>query len=132
MESGSDFNQFNRLKNTTFLASCRGFLEFELTIQNNSAQELVVNINGNDFSLTDDGGQSYTNREIWWDYGPNDPSCHPHRLSDLEIMTIGPGQRIDMALRVLGDPASSVNEFNFVIFRAGRIENAQWVIKVPK
>jgi hypothetical protein len=53
-----------RLKSPPFAASCDGFLEFELTIQNNAGQELVVNINGNGFSLTDDQGRAYSNSDI--------------------------------------------------------------------
>jgi hypothetical protein len=121
-----------KLEKQTFIASCGGFLEFELIINNNSTQELVVNIDGNDFSFVDDQGQTYSNDNIWWDFGPNDPECHPNRLSEFYIMTLGPGQQVHIALRVLGDPSPSVDEFYFVIFKAGRINNAQWKITVPR
>lgn len=121
-----------RLKNSTFVATCGGFLEFELTIQNNLPQELVVNLNGNDFYLQDNAGQVYSNNDIWWDYGANDSDCHPYQLSDFEYLTFAPGGRLDLALRVLGELPLSATELNFGAYRAGRIDNAVWVIRIPR
>jgi hypothetical protein len=121
-----------RLKSPTFAASCDGFLEFELTIQNNAGQELVVNINGNDFSLTDDQGRAYSNNDIWWDEGPSTTRCYGSTLDHLDLMTMTPGQRMDIAVRVRGDPAANVSQFTFAVYRAGRIQDAQWVIIVPR
>jgi hypothetical protein len=42
-----------------------------------------------------------------------------------------PGQRIDIGVRVRGDPAANVSHFTFAVYRAGRIQDAQWVIVVP-
>ena len=45
---------------------------------------------------------------------------------------MAPGQRIDIALRVYGDPAANDSQFTFAVYRAGRIQDAQWVNIVPR
>jgi hypothetical protein len=57
-------------------------------------------LNENDFTLIDDQGRTYSNSDIWWDEGPSTTRCYGSALDRPDIMTMAPGQRIDIALRV--------------------------------
>jgi len=119
-----------RLKNPTFIPGCDGFLGFEMTITNNTGGEIVTNISGLDFSIADNVGQSYS--DIWFREGAATQSCYSSRLNRLEIRSMAAGQRLDLAFRVLGKPAQNVTQFTITIYQAGRIQNAVWVIDVPR
>lgn len=119
-----------RLKNPTFVPGCNGILGFEFTIINNTGGEIVTNISGLDFAISDNAGQSYS--DVWIREGSASESCYGNRLNRMEIRSMTAGQRIDIAVRVLGKPAQNVSQFTLTIYQAGRIHNAAWVIEVPK
>lgn len=119
-----------RLKNPTFVPGCNGILGFEFTIINNTGGEIVTNISGLDFAISDNAGQSYS--DVWIREGSASESCYGNRLNRMEIRSMTAGQRIDIAVRVLGKPAQNVSQFTLTIYQAGRIRNAAWVIEVPK
>lgn len=119
-----------RLKNPTFIPGCNGILGFEITLVNNTGGEIVTNISGLDFSIADNVGQSYS--DVWISEGAATQRCYSTRLNRMEIRSMAAGQRIDLAFRVLGEAAQNVTQFTVTVYEAGRIQNAVWVIDVPR
>lgn len=119
-----------RIKNSSFVPGCNGLLGFEMTIVNNTGGELVANISGLDISISDDQGQTYP--EVWWSSGTSTEVCYRNHLNALKFRSMAPGQRLDLAMRVIGNLPQNVSRFTVTVYQAGRIQNAVWVIEVPR
>jgi serine/threonine protein kinase len=114
--------------NPTFIPGCQGVLGFEMTIVNNSGGELLANISGRDFAISDNIGQNYPASKVYWTQGSSSESCYSSSLEALNIRAMKPGERIDLAFRVVPIENQSSSQFHITIRKAGNIQNAAWKI----
>ena len=113
-------------------SGCNGFLWFDLVFTNRSGSELVTDITVSDFLVSDDLGQTYSDLYVeyyWFGAALNYRSVEEWGWG---IRTMAAGETVSRSFCVPGKLDPQVKQIIFTIRKAGRIQNAVWVIDVPR
>ncbi len=118
-----------QLKSPTRLPGCDGLFGFELSVINASPNELLLDLVGEEILISDESSHVYALDEVWWRVGSQSDQCYSNSLSGLYVRAMKPGERFDVAIRVLGHAQSAPTSFKVRILSAGLITDAAWQIE---
>jgi hypothetical protein len=112
-----------RVTNISFVPACRedAIFSFDMNIVNKTGGDVVIDISGLDFSISDDLGRSYS--DAWWNRGETYQGCYCCSLNDLEVRAMAVAEKLDFAFRIYGNLDGNASRFIVTIYKAGRIEN---------
>ena len=109
------------------------FMTFEVVVSNNSGEQLVTQITGENISVVAGNGKTYPEIKFWrYDSKNNKYDYEGSISSNLDIYSLAPGQVKKLKFGVAGKLDKNVNNIIVKMKNAGRIKNSKWNIKVPR
>ena len=128
-----------KIQNLSFAPGCAksGFtpltgsmLTFESTIANNTGNEIIASFSVLDISFADNLGNNYP--LIEYEKGVAPEKCHAMIENELLIMRMQDGESVNLAFRVYFNLPAQASQIIITAHEIGKIENAKWVIDIPK
>ncbi len=118
-----------------FGAGCRAGQEvglyFDLILHNTTANQLVINFQGqSDLSVTDNLGNTYSGDNVK-DLAQND-CFNSGSVDNLNLYSLQPGEQQQHTIAVYGTQNPDRSYYTVEIVQAGRIQHARWRINIPK
>ncbi|OQY79810.1 MAG: hypothetical protein B6D41_22170 [Chloroflexi bacterium UTCFX4] len=105
-------------------------VEFPFTIQNTLPTELRLSLDGTQFILTDSKGEA---KELYYVLGPNPQPCEAYKkLGEFVLNGLPANQKAELSIQARGKLPSDVTGFHFMVVRVGQVENAKWILPIPK
>jgi len=109
------------------------FMTFEVIVSNDSGEQLVTQITGENISVVAGNGKTYPEINFWrYDSKYNKYDYEGSISSNLDIYSLAPGQIKNLKFGVAGKLDKNVNNILVKMKNAGRIKNSKWNIKVPR
>jgi len=107
-------------------------MTFEMIVSNQSGGQLVTQITGENISVVAGNGKTYPEINFWrYERQSNHYDYEGSISGNLDIYSLAPGETEKVRLGVLGNLGKDVNNI-LVKTDAGRIQNGEWRIEIPR
>ncbi len=110
--------------------TCGGVFEFDFSLDNLEASEVVVSWRGEEITIKDDQDRTY---EAYFQASARPLDCTKFApLKGNLVSALGAKQSAKLIIQVHGPLDDKVTKLSVVVSKAGRVQNAKWEIAVPR